>query len=116
MDTGLVLTRPRGSKWGPVRQEPWPKGGQPAPGERTADAQVQLLPGVHRQRLVVVWLTQAGHGGTDVRVCDGAEPSPEHGLFATMGWIHDGQHSVQDLGEAAQLSLTFQISASMPLM
>lgn len=77
-----------------MRQRLWPWGGQPAPGERTADTQVQLLPGVHRQRLVVVGLPQAGHGGADVRVRDGAEPGPEHRLFATVGWIHDGQHGV----------------------
>ena len=98
-----MLTRSWGGKQGPERQGLWPKGGQPAPGERAADAQVQLLPGIHRQCLVMVGLAQAGHGGTDVCVRDGAESGPEHRLFATVGWIHDGQHGIQYLGEAAQL-------------
>lgn len=67
------------------------------PGESTADAQVQLLAGVHRQRLVVVRLAQAGHGVTDVCVCDGAEPGPEHSLLAAVGLIHDGDDGIKDL-------------------
>lgn len=76
----------------------WPEGRRPAPGEGAADAQVQLLPGVHRERLILVGLAQAGHGVADVCVCDGAELSPEHCLLAAVCGRHDGQHSVQDLG------------------
>ena len=71
--------------------------GEGAPGEGAADAEVQLLPCVHRERLVVVGLAQAGHGSADVCVRDGAEAGPEHHLLATVGLVHDRQHRIQHL-------------------
>lgn len=47
----------------------------------------------------MVWLTQAGHGITDVCVSDGTEPGPEHCLLTTVGIIHDRQNGIKDLEE-----------------
>lgn len=85
-----------------------------APSERTADAQVQLLAGIHRECLIVVRLTQAGHGIADVRVSDGTEPGPEHCLLTTVGIIHDRKNGIKDLGGRI-LAVVSSLSLPFPL-
>ena len=50
------------------------------PGERTANAQVQLLSRIHRQRLVQVWLYQLGHCLLDFLLRDGREMGSEKSI------------------------------------
>ena len=75
----------------------WASGEELTPGEGTADAEVQLLAGVHGQRLVAVGLPQLAHGLPDVRVGDGAELGSEHGLLAAVRRVHCRLDGVQDL-------------------
>lgn len=60
-----------------------------------ADAEVQLLPRIHRAPRCGSGSPRRGHGSADVRVRDGAEAGPEHRLLAAVGLLHDGQHRVQ---------------------
>ena len=69
------------------------------PGECTANAQVQLLPGVYGQSLVTVGLSQLIHGCPDVGVGDGAELGSVDGPFTAVRTVHHRLNGVQDLGK-----------------
>lgn len=68
------------------------------PGEGTADAQVQLLTSVHRQRFVLVRFSQVVHSVPDVRVRYRTEFGTKHTLILGNSFIHYWLDGIQNLG------------------
>lgn len=67
------------------------------PGEGTADAQIQLLTGIHGQRLVAVGLSEAVHGVPDVGVRDGAELGSVNSSLPVARLVHHRLDGIQYL-------------------
>lgn len=68
-----------------------------SPCEGTANPEIQLLAGIHRQSFVAIGLSQVIHGIADVCVGDGTEFSSVNRPLRATRFVHDRENSIKNL-------------------